>query len=136
MQQLLNLQGVIENIIFHSEQTGFTVVELDSNGELVTMVGELPDLSCGEEIIATGTFVAHPTYGRQFKAQAIEHVTPATETAILRYLSGGAIKGIGPMLAERIVKKFGDKTLEVMENEPSMLSQVRGISLAKALDIG
>ena len=57
LQQLLNLQGVIENIIFHSEQTGFTVVELDSNGELVTMVGELPDLSCGEEIIATGTFV-------------------------------------------------------------------------------
>ncbi|MBQ2751246.1 MAG: ATP-dependent RecD-like DNA helicase [Oscillospiraceae bacterium] len=136
LQQLLNLQGVIENIIFHSEQTGFTVVELDSNGELVTMVGELPDLSCGEEIIATGTFVAHPTYGRQFKAQAIEHVTPATETAILRYLSGGAIKGIGPMLAQRIVKKFGDKALEIMDTDPEALAQIKGISLSKAIEIG
>lgn len=136
MDQLEQIRGVVENIIFRSDETGFTVAELDSDGELVPMVGRLPDISCGEEIIASGQFVSHPTYGRQFKAEAVEHIMPATQTAVLRYLSGGAVKGVGPALAERIVKKFGEKALEVMENEPSLLAQVRGISLPKALEIG
>lgn len=136
LRELEELQGVVENIIYRSEDTGFTVMELDCSGELMPTVGQLPVISCGEEIIATGSYVSHPTYGRQFKAETIEHVMPATQNAILRYLSGGAIKGIGPALAERIVKKFGDETMSVMENEPSLLAQVRGISLTKALDIG
>lgn len=136
MQQPEQLRGVVENIIYRSDETGYTVAEMDSDGEPVTLVGTLPDISCGEELIVTGSFVSHPTYGRQFKAEAAEHIMPATQSAILRYLSGGAVKGVGPALAERIVKKFGERSLEVMENEPSLLAQVKGISLPKALEIG
>jgi len=136
LQELLQVRGIVENIIFRAEDTGFTVMELDCDGELLPMVGELPEISCGEEIIATGSFMSHSTYGRQFKAQTVEHVMPAGETAILRYLSGGAVKGIGPALAARIVKKFGDRTLEVMENDPTLLAQIKGISLSKSLEIG
>ncbi|MBP1556458.1 MAG: ATP-dependent RecD-like DNA helicase, partial [Oscillospiraceae bacterium] len=136
MQQLEQLRGVVDSIIYRSEETGFTVAELDCDGEPVTIVGTLPDITCGEELIASGQFVAHPTYGRQFKAEYVEHIMPATQAAILRYLAGGAIKGVGPALAERIVKKFGERSLEVMENDPGLLAQVRGISLPKALEIG
>lgn len=136
MQQSEQLRGVVESIIYRSEDTGYTVAEMDCDGEPVTLVGTLPDISCGEEIIATGQFVAHPTYGRQFKTAAAEHIMPATESAILRYLSGGAVKGVGPALAERIVKTFKERSLEVMENEPSLLAQIKGISLPKALEIG
>ena len=136
MQELEQLRGVVDSIIYRSEETGYTVAELDCDDEPVTIVGTLPDITCGEELIASGQFVAHPTYGRQFKAEYVEHIMPATQAAILRYLAGGAIKGVGPALAERIVKKFGERSLEVMENDPSLLAQVRGISLPKALEIG
>lgn len=84
----LRLEGVIESIIFHSEETGFTVMEVAVDDELVTVVGESMELSPGEEIAATGTFTAHPSYGRQFKASCFERVMPATAAAMLRYLSG------------------------------------------------
>ena len=74
----LRLEGVIESIIFHSEETGFTVMEVAVEDELVTVVGESMELSPGEEIAATGTFTAHPSYGRQFKASCFERVMPAT----------------------------------------------------------
>ena len=136
MQELLQVRGIIENIIFRSDESGFTVMELDCDGELLPLVGVMQKVNCGEEIIATGSFVAHQTYGRQFKAQSVEHVMPAGETAILRYLSGGAVKGIGPVLAARIVKKFGGQTLEIMEKQPTALAQVKGISLKKAIELG
>ncbi len=130
------LQGVIETVVFHSSETGFTVMELAAGDELVTVVGETMELCCGEEIIATGSFTSHPSYGRQFKAVCFERVMPATATAMLRYLSGGAVKGIGPALAQRIVAKFGDKALEVLENDPARLASIRGISAKKAVELG
>lgn len=132
----LRLEGVIESIIFHSEETGFTVMEVAVDDELVTVVGESMELSPGEEIAATGAFTAHPSYGRQFKASCFERVMPATATAMLRYLSGGAVRGIGPALAQKIVAKFGDRSLEVLENDPARLAQIRGISPKKAVELG
>ena len=132
----LRLEGVIESIIFHSEETGFTVMEVAVDDELVTVVGESMELSPGEEIAATGTFTAHPSYGRQFKASCFERVMPATAAAMLRYLSGGAVRGIGPALAQKIVAKFGDRSLEVLENDPARLAQIRGISPKKAVELG
>ncbi len=134
--QQLRLQGVIESVVFHSEETGFTVLEVACGDELVTVVGEAMELSPGEEIAATGVFTSHPSYGRQFRATAFERIMPATAGAMLRYLSGGAVRGIGPALARRIVGTFGDRSLEILENDPGQLARIRGISPKKAVELG
>lgn len=136
MEEAQAIEGVIEHIVFYSPDSGFTVLELAVSDELVTVVGEAVDLAEGEEIRATGRFTTHPNYGRQFSAQMFERLMPATASAVLRYLSGGAIKGIGPVLAARMVKKFGERTLEVLENAPDQLCAVRGISPQKAAVLG
>ena len=124
--------GVVEAIVFKSRDIGYTVFEISVDDAPLTVVGEVVDLTEGEEICAVGTYVNHPTYGRQFKATSIEHVLPTGASDISRYLSGGAVKGIGPVLARRIVERFGEDTLLVMENDPERLTQVRGISPQKA----
>ncbi len=134
---LQRIEGVVENVVFRSEASGFTVLEVAlGEDRLVTVVGELPMIDVGEEICATGSYTSHPTYGQQFKALAVERKLPATAGAIFRYLSGGAIHGIGPVIARRMVDAFGDDTLSVIEESPSKLSQIRGISAQKAEDIG
>jgi exodeoxyribonuclease V alpha subunit len=111
------------------------VLEILSDEETLTVVGETADLCEGEEIRALGSFVTHPSYGRQFRAESFERILPATSSAILRYLSGGAVKGVGPVLAKRLVEAFGDKTLAIMESDPSILSKIKGISPSKASSI-
>ena len=135
LSQSETLEGVVQNIVFHSPESGFTVAEIAANDELVTVVGETLDLCEGEEIKAIGSYISHPTYGRQFKAEAFERILPASSSAILRYLSAGAIKGIGPVLASRLVAQFGDNTLMIMENDPSLLVKAKGISPQKAAAI-
>lgn len=130
------LNGTIEDIGFRNEETGFTVLYVGVNDELVTVVGEVADIAVGEEITATGSYRVHGTYGMQFKAELIERTLPATAGAIRKYLASGAVKGIGPAMAEKIVALFGDHTLEVIEKEPLRLAVVRGISEKKAREIG
>ncbi|MDR2932065.1 MAG: ATP-dependent RecD-like DNA helicase [Oscillospiraceae bacterium] len=129
------LPGTVEHIVYSSEDTGFTVLEIDSDGELVTVVGTLPAVAPGEELILTGRFTSHPTYGQQFKAELCERTLPATASAIRKYLASGAIKGIGPKTAIRIVEIFGDETLEIIEKNPMRLAEVPGISKRKATEI-
>lgn len=136
MQETEQICGVVEEVVFHAEETGFTVLSLAVGDELLTVVGQTLSVTCGEELAVTGRYTSHPTYGRQFRAECFEQVMPETATAILRYLSGGAVKGIGPALAQRIVEKFAEDTLRVIEEEPSKLAQVRGISASKAVAIG
>ncbi len=130
------IEGVISSVVFHSEQSGFTVLELAVSDELVTVVGEAVGLSVGEEIRAYGAYGSHPSYGRQFRAESFERILPSGSAAILRYLSGGALKGVGPVLARRIVTRFGDSTLELMETDPGALCEIRGISPSKASALG
>lgn len=130
------IEGVISSVVFHSEQSGFTVLELAVSDELVTVVGEAVGLSVGEEIRAYGAYGSHPSYGRQFRAESFERILPSGSAAILRYLSGGALKGVGPVLARRIVTRFGDRTLEIMETDPGALCEIRGISPSKASALG
>ena len=134
-QQAEVLEGTVEDIVFHNEDTGFTVMEVAAGEALITVVGEAMGIQPGEELRLTGRYVSHPTYGTQFKAAVIERTIPATSGAILKYLSGGAIRGIGPALARRIVDAFGDDTLTIMEKEPQRLAEVRGITPKKAAEI-
>ena len=134
-QDYLRLTGTVEHIVYQKEESGFTVLELASADELITVVGEMPGVAEGEELVLTGNYVAHPTFGSQFRVSVYERQLPATAGAIYKYLAAGAIKGIGPALARRIVDRFGENTLDVMEKDPGQLCQVKGVSQRKAGEI-
>ena len=131
-----SVSGIVDAIIYQSEESGYTVCEIeDSAGEPVTVVGIIPYLAEGDKITARGTWTNHPVYGRQFKADSYEKTLPADESDILRYLSGGNIKGIGPKTAQKLVEQFGTDTFSVIENHPEWLSEIPGITKKKAQTI-
>ncbi|HKM05088.1 MAG TPA: ATP-dependent RecD-like DNA helicase [Lachnospiraceae bacterium] len=129
------ISGYIEHIIYRNEENGYTVLNLVSDGEDVTCVGVFRTMDQGECIEAEGDFIKHAIYGEQFKINIYKIVTPSDAASMERYLSSGAIKGIGPALAKRIVKKFVDDTFKIMEEEPERLAEIRGISERKAREI-
>ncbi|MEG1436481.1 MAG: ATP-dependent RecD-like DNA helicase [Oscillospiraceae bacterium] len=132
-EEIENLFGMAENIVFRKADTGFTVLDLSTpDGELVTVVGILPEIAPGEELNLQGHWGNHASFGRQFKAELCERSMPATEAQILKYLSGGTVRGIGPATAIKIVEKFGEDTFDIIENHPEQLSKIRGISMQKA----
>lgn len=135
-EKLLEMTGSVEQVIFRNEKNGYAVIELNNGEELVTVVGTMPFVGVGEELHVVGGWVNSQNYGIQFKAQAIERSKPANAAAMLKYLSSGAIKGIGPAIAQKIVDAFGENTLQVLENEPKRLSEIRGITRSKAEKIG
>lgn len=129
--------GVIEAVIYQSPDGSYTVCEMeDDSGDPVTLVGALPMVSEGVRIRAYGEWGNHPTYGRQFKCEYYEQDLPEDEGDILRYLSAGNIKGVGPKTAIRIVERYGTETFDVIENHPEWLAEISGISKAKAAAIG
>lgn len=135
-QEYYRLTGTVEHIVYQKEETGFTVLELLSGDELVTVVGEMLGVAEGEKLVLTGVYVAHPTFGSQFRVSVYERQLPATAGAIYKYLAAGTIKGIGPALARRIVDRFGEESLEIMEKEPLKLCEVKGVSRRKAEEVG
>ncbi len=134
-EQLFEMSGPVEQIVFRNEKNNYTILELNNGQELVTVVGILPFVGVGEDLRVIGTWITHPTFGRQFKVQAFERFKPQTAEAILKYLSSGAIKGIGAATARKIVDAFGENTLEILEKEPERLTSIKGISRKKALEI-
>lgn len=133
---LLELCGSVDRVTYHNDKNQYTVLDLATEGGMVTVVGAFPFVSEGEELRVYGTWQSHPSFGDQFKAETFERARPATTAAILKYLSSGAVKGVGPAMAQRIIQTFGEKALEVMENDPQRLSQIKGITLEKAQEIG
>ena len=131
-QERVAVNGTVENIVFRNENNGWTVCELDNGEELVTAVGVLFQVEAGDTVKVMGEWVNHPSYGRQLRIDYYEKDMPATEGAMLKYLSSGAVKGIGPSVAKRIVEQFGQETLQVLENEPDRLVSIKGISPKKA----
>ena len=127
--------GYVENIIFRNTDNGYTVLDLVADEELITCTGLFPVIGEGENLRLKGDYTEHPTYGRQFKVASYEVEAPADELSMERYLGSGAIKGIGPKLAARIVKKFGADTFNIIEIEPERLAEVKGISITKAMEI-
>ena len=124
--------GEVERIVYRNEENEYTVIELNCGDESITAVGTMPLVYEGEELKLVGTFTSHPSYGEQFSVSAFERSIPKTTIGILKYLSSGAIKGIGPSTAARLVKEFGERTLDVLENDPKRVALLKGISLEKA----
>ena len=135
MQQLDRLEGTIAYITFTSQDTGFTVLELQTDDDLVTVVGEMVGVAPGQQLVVQGTYANHPSFGIQFKVQNYEVALPSDENAIYAYLASGAVKGIGPVTAKRIIKAFGANALEILECDPVQLATVKGISYRQAVDI-
>ena len=134
-KDLTELEGVVESVLFCNEENGYIVLDLDVKGDYVTVVGELGNIEEGEELKVTGEYVRHARFGMQFRAHFCQRKMPATSSAILKYLSSGVLKGIGPTLAKRMVEEFGEKTLDVIENEPERLVKVKGITSKKVEEI-
>ena len=136
-QELEIVQGTISGVLYQNYDNGYAVLRLDQGrGETVSVVGTIPLPVVGERLMVTGRWGNHPSYGRQFEAEFLERLMPQTGMEILRYLSSRIIKGIGPKTAARIVERFGDQTLIIMEREPERLAEVSGISREKARAIG
>jgi len=125
-------KGIITDIIFHNEDNGYTIAIMETDQELFTVVGCLPNCIKGSSYQLTGTFKVHPTYGEQFAFTSFSEVLPTGKAGIEGFLASGVIKGVGPKMAAAIVDVFGEATLEVIEREPEKLTRVGGIGPKKA----
>jgi len=141
------LEGSVERITYYAGETGFSVIRIKparrrqvpqgawTRDGLVTVVGELPEINPGEALKLTGRWTSHPKHGRQFRAERCEQTLPATVEGLRRYLGSGMIRGIGPVMAERIVRKFGATTLEVIDTNPGRLREVLGIGAKRVKQV-
>lgn len=137
MRESNRVEGLVTEVIYANEKNGYKVCEVEQNdGDTVTIVGIMPDLQSGESVQAEGVWKEHSVYGPQLEVKQFEKTMPKTREAIERYLGSGALKGVGPALAKRIVDTFGDETLEIMGREPERLCEVRGISSKGAMELG
>ena len=132
---MASLRAYIENIIYYNEDNYYAVLEASDGSAEFTLVGHFPYISAGETLEAEGSFTRHPVYGEQFSAVSFKIIEPEGADAMERYLAGGAIKGIGPALAKRIVKKFKGDTFRIIEEEPERLAEIKGISEPMAMSI-
>ena len=130
------LEAVIEDTVFRNEENGYSVVEARAGREKVTVVGTLPALAAGEQVMLEGMWVEHPQYGRQWKATGCEIRKPTTLLGIERYLGSGLIHGVGPATARLLVQEFGKRTLDILSQEPERLTEVPGIGKKRAQQIG
>ena len=130
------VSGYVEHIIYRNTENGYTVFELIADGEEITCVGSFQAIDEGEGLELSGGYVEHAVYGSQFKVESYAETVLEDEQSIERYLGSGAIRGVGPSLAARIVKKFGKDTFRIVEQEPERLAEIKGISERKAMEIG
>lgn len=129
------VRAYVENVKYYNEENFYAVLSVSEGNDLFTMVGYFPYISAGETLEAEGEYTIHPVYGPQFTVERFEVVKPENADMIERYLAGGAVKGIGPALAKKIVKKFKADTFRIMEEEPERLTEVKGISESMAMKI-
>ena len=136
MAERCTVEGAVQSLIFQNEDNGYTVLSLlTEEGELVTVVGCMPQAAPGEGMTITGVWTNHPSYGQQFAAESVERRMPQTEEDMVAYLSSGILKGVGPATAERLVSRFGEDTLRVIEEEPERLTAVKGMTSKRAMEL-
>lgn len=129
------IQGIVEEIVYRNAENNYTVFVIDHNDEYLTCVGKVPIISEGEMVELVGDFIKHSKYGEQFSITQAKVSNPSTREGIVRYLSSGLIRGVGPITAQNIVDKFGELSLDIIEFNPAKLAEVRGISHKKAMEI-
>ncbi len=131
------LKGTVERVTYYNEENGYSVIRLnvEDRSDLVTVVGNLPEVQPGESLRLEGRWTKHPKYGRQFKAEWCEQVLPATVEGIKAYLGSGMIKGVGPVTAKRIVQRFGTETLNILDQEPDRLREALGVGPKRAASV-
>jgi exodeoxyribonuclease V alpha subunit len=132
-----SLDGLVERITYYNAENGYTVLRLHARGypELVTVVGTMPEIIPGESLRLQGQWITNAQYGKQFKAEKCEQVLPASIEGLKKYLGSGLIKGVGPVTAQRIVKRFGLETLDVLDHSPERIREVLGIGPIRAAAI-
>ena len=131
----MEVTGVVENIVYRNSENGYTIIELFAEGRIITVAGKFPIIGKGETLELEGEFKINKKYGLQFEAVSVKVEKPTDENAIIKYLSCGLISGVGEVTARNIVKMFGEKTLEVIDTNPRLLADVKGISIKKANEI-
>lgn len=131
----MTVEGVVEHIVYQHEANGFTVFHIEADNEEIVCVGYLPFLALGETVLLTGDYVVHPVYGRQLRVDGCRKVIPETETGLIKYLGSGLVKGVRERLAKRIVERFGADTINIIENYPEKLADIKGITLERAFSI-
>ncbi len=129
------IKGTVEKITYRNNDNGYTVFKVKAGKEATICVGIVPVIAEGDTVCVSGSYVNHSVYGEQLSVETIEIFAPKTQLGILRYLSSGAIKGVGPATAMKIVERFKDRTLDIIENSPIDLTLIRGISTERALSI-
>ncbi|MEG1991939.1 MAG: helix-hairpin-helix domain-containing protein, partial [Acetivibrio sp.] len=129
------VKGYVERIVYRNQENGYTVFELTNEDLDITCVGTFPFISEGEYMEVMGKMTEHPVYGEQIQVESYEIKEPSDDLSMERYLGSGAIKGVGPKLAGRIVKKFKQDTFRIIEEEPECLIAVKGISERIAREI-
>ena len=129
------IKGYVEHIVYRNEDNGYTVFNLNNDDGDLTCVGKFHYIEEGELLELTGEYIVHKVYGTQLQVETSKVCQPEDKVSIERYLGSGAIKGVGPSLAGRIVKKFGGDTFRIIEEEPERLAEVKGISERKAREI-
>lgn len=134
-KDLVKINGIVEKVVFQNSENSFTVIEINYKGELISAVGLLSDIAVGEEVTLCGTWEHHSVFGRQFKITSCERHLPDNAAKLYKYLASGTIKGIGPKIALKIIEKFGEDSIDVLENDPGRLAGIPGISPKKAIDI-
>ena len=125
------LNGIVESIVFKSSDTGYTVIKFRENNIIHTAVGVLPHVKEGQNLKITGSWVNHSQFGKQFKVEECEEIVPTSKDGIEKYLSSGIIQGIGPVTAKKIVNKFGEDTLNILDNNIERLKEIEGIGKKK-----
>ena len=130
------INGYVEKVVYRNDENAYTVFNLSVENDDVICTGYIADINEGDRVIAEGTYVEHKQYGVQFMVSSYEIKEPETSLAMEKYLGSGIIKGIGPALSAKIVKKFGDETFNIIEREPERLAEIKGINEKKAIEIG
>ena len=128
------LNGIVESIVFKSSDTGYTVIKFRENNIIHTAVGVLPHVKEGQNLKITGSWVNHSQFGKQFKVEECEEILPTSKDGIEKYLSSGIIQGIGPVTAKKIVNKFGEDTLNILDNNIERLKEIEGIGKKKLIE--
>ena len=131
----MELTGQLTEIIYQNEVNSYLIGILETEEDTITIVGYMPFLIEGDSIKVIGNFVTHKEYGMQFKVETFEKIMPKTLEALEKYLSNGTIKGIGPATAKKIVKLFGEDTINVFKFDPEKLTQIKGITKEKAIEM-